>query len=164
LPAARIVAVFRQHGEQRQHALIAKLARGGPPALAALSEICAGDHPPSVVRWAVEALGRFRGERVEAILKRALKHPAMSVRLHAMLAVRSLGEPRLAAALLPLLRDESGGIRVNALALVAELGPRWLPDELRRALRDEKTYVRKLAERLISEARAASPVRRRSAR
>jgi HEAT repeat protein len=166
---SEIVAVFRLHGEERQRALIAELARGGAPALAALAGICEGEQPPSVVRWAVEALGRFRGARVEALLKRALKHPAMSVRLHALLAVRALDEPRLASALRPLLRDESGGIRVNALAMVAELKPRWLAVELKRALRDEKAYVRHLAGKLlarpaVSAASPAAPARRRSAR
>lgn len=79
---------------------------------------------------------------------RALRSPHMSVRLHAICAVRGFGNPRRAAALRPLLRDESGGIRVNALAVAAEYRPPWLKAELTRLSRDPKDYVRRLAKRL----------------
>ena len=73
----------------------------------------------------------------------------MSVRLHALLGVVALDEPRLANYLRPLLRDESGGVRINALSAVSTMKPRWLKAELTAALKDEKPYVRKLAKRLL---------------
>lgn len=141
-----ILRVFRAHGDHRQRACIRRLAKADLPAVKALAT---GAYPPSVQRWAVEALGRFPEKLAWPTVSRALRSPHMSVRLHALLAVRGFGNPRRAAALRPLLRDESGGVRINALPVVAGFRPKWLGVELKRALRDEKFYVRREARRLM---------------
>ena len=151
ISTAQVVSVFRRHGDKPQRALIRRLAKS-QSALGALSDICTGDYPPSVVRWAVEALGAIRGPVALGLIKCSLKHPAMSVRLHAILGISAFNDRSLAKYLRPLLRDESGGIRVNALAAVGALKPNWLPSELRRAIKDDKDYVRRLAARLQSGA------------
>ena len=151
---SRIARVFKMHGENHQRQLIARLVRLGPQALTPLCGICEGDYPPSVVRWAMDALGLFPGPRALRRIKGGLMHSSMSVRLHAMLAVRQLNDGALARYIRPLLDDESGGIRVNAVAIIAELKPKWLKTELRRALSDDKAYVREIAARLLESLRS----------
>lgn len=140
--------VFAAHGDRRQQALIRRLAKTPRAALPILKELAGGGHSPSVQRWAVEALGAMPERAAWPAVARALRSPHMSVRLHAVVAVRGFGNPRRAAALRPLLRDESGGVRVNALAVVGGFRPKWLGAELRRAARDPKAYVRGLARKL----------------
>ncbi len=145
-----VAKVFAMHGDARQRALIRRLAKSPAQALPVLMELTGTGYSPSVQRWAVEALGHLPERLAWRPVSRALKSPHMSVRLHAICAVRAFGNRRRAAALRPLLRDESGGIRVNALAVVGEFRPRWLGAELKRAARDPKDYVRKLAVKLGS--------------
>src|SRR5687768_13948172 len=71
------------------------------------------DHPRTRVRrWLAEALGFTGDPRALPALRRALGDPAMTVRLHAMIALADLGDPAAGPAILPLLGDASGGIRV----------------------------------------------------
>lgn len=140
--------VFAAHGDLRQRALIRRLAKSPRATLPILREFCGDGFSPSVQRWAVEALGAMPERIAWPLVARALRSPHMSVRLHAICAVRAFGNPRRAVALRRLLRDESGGIRVNALAVAAEFRPRWLGVELKRLRRDPKDYVRRLAKRI----------------
>lgn len=146
----KAAAVFGAHGDRRQRLLIRRLAKSPSRALPLVLELAGADYSPSVQRWAVEALGHLPERLAWRPVARALRSPHMSVRLHAICAVRAFGNRRRAAALRPLLRDESGGIRVNALAVVGEFRPKWLAVELKRAARDPKDYVRKLAAKLGS--------------
>lgn len=150
LTTGKTAEVFAAHGDTRQRALIRRLAKSPARALPILLALTGEEYSPSVQRWAVEALGHLPERLAWRPVARALRSPHMSVRLHAICAVRAFGNRRRAAALRPLLRDESGGIRVNALAAVGEFRPKWLDVELKRAARDPKDYVRKLAVRLGS--------------
>jgi HEAT repeat protein len=146
-----VLAGFRAHGDLRQRSLILRLAKSPAQALPILTELAGNQYPPSVQRWAIEGLGRLPERLAWPLVSQALRSPHMSVRLHAICAVRDFGNRRRAAALRPLLRDSSGGIRVNALAVVGEFRPPWLKAELKRASRDPKDYVRRLAARLSLE-------------
>lgn len=148
MTTGKTAEVFAAHGDTRQRALIRRMAKSPSRALPVLLELTGAEYSPSVQRWAVEALGHLPERVAWRPVALALRSPHMSVRLHAICAVRAFGNRRRAAALRPLLRDESGGIRVNALAVVGEFGPRWLGAELKRAARDPKDYVRRLAKRL----------------
>jgi HEAT repeat protein len=144
-----VVSIFRLHGDHRQRELILRLKRDGKGTFPVIKAICNGDYPPSVQRWAVEALGVYDKKIALPLLRKALASRHMTVRLHGLLGIGALGDRKLAALVRPLLRDESGGIRVNALAMAGVMKPRWLKLEAQAALRDEKAYVRSLAKRLL---------------
>jgi len=93
----------------------------------------------------MDGLGHFRAPAAAALLRRGLRSPHMTVRLHALGAVDRLGTPALIRAVRPLVRDESGGIRVNALALLIRRRVRGLRGILEAARRDPKAYVRAMA-------------------
>lgn len=145
-----IISVFRQHGDKKQQALIAQLKKDGKKSLRQLQEIYAGEYPPSVKRWAIEALGSFPARDVIKTLKSALKSPHMTIRLHAMVAIYHLGDSKNAKLLRPLLKDESGGIRINALEILTVYRPKWLKLELLKLANDEKTYIRNKVKKILN--------------
>jgi len=112
--------------------------------LLALSKTC---DRPVVLRWVMDGLGHFRSPAAAAALRRGLRSPHMTVRLHALCAVGRLGTPSLIRAVRSLMRDVSGGIRVNALALLIQKRVRNLSAILKAAKRDPKAYVRAMAAR-----------------
>lgn len=144
-----IISVFRQHGDKKQQALIAKLKKEGKKSLRQLLEIYEGENPPSVKRWAIEALGSFPERDVIKTLKSALKSPFMTIRLHAMTAIYQLGNSKNAKLLRPLLKDESGGIRMNALEILNVYQPKWFKTELKKLANDEKSYIRNKAKKIL---------------
>ena len=146
----QIVDVFRQHGDLKQRKLIQRLKKSGVSTYPLVRSICIGDYPPSIKRWAMEALGTYGRRLTLPLLRSALQSPHMSVRLHAILGIDSLDDPSLAGYIRPLLKDESGGIRVNALTSVARMKPRWLRTAATNAIEDEKKYVRHLARQIIA--------------
>lgn len=127
-----IVSIFSQHGDKKQRALITHLKKEGKKSLRQLQEIYKGQNPTSVKRWAVEALGSLQSKDVLKTLKSALKNPAMTIRLHAMIAIYHLGDSGNAKLIRPLLKDESGGIRMNALEILIIQKPKWLKVELKK--------------------------------
>lgn len=142
-----IVATFRLHGEQKQRLLIRRLQADEQRYLPMLQAIYAGDYPPSIQRWAIEAMGTFPAAL--KTMRSALKHSSMSVRLHAMIGIDSFNDPKNVRYIRPLLADESGGIRLNALDIAAKYRPRWLRSELTRLANDEKSYIRNRARKLL---------------
>ena len=155
-----ILKVFRAHGDAKQRALIQKLGKQKTETFPAIKTICTGDYAPSIQRWAVEALGVYPLKDALPFLRKALRSPHMSVRLHAVRAIGRLGNPDLARYVKSLTRDESGGIRMNALETLCSLKPRDLKAVLKKALSDEKWYIRQYVERKLDSTDFAS---RRSA-
>lgn len=144
-----IIAVFRQHGDKKQRALITKLKKEGKKSLHQLQEIYYGQNPTSVKRWAIEALGSFPPSDVLKTLQSALKSSFMTIRLHAMIAIYHLGNHKNAKVIRPLLKDISGGIRLNALEILIEYKPKWLKSELKKMVIDEKVYIRNKAKKIL---------------
>jgi hypothetical protein len=144
-----IAKIFAQHGDHKQRKLILALKKNGADSVTPLVEICEGDYPPSIKRWAVEALGQFPGQRTLKILRTALKSPHMSVRLHAMVGIAEFGERKNIRYIRPMLSDESGGIRMNALEIIARYKPRWWLSEAQKMTRDAKWYIKDRAKKLL---------------
>lgn len=144
-----IVSTFRLHGDNKQRKLIARLKKDGEKYVPMLQAIYKGKYSPSIQRWAIEAMGSFSSDLVLKTLRSALKNPYMSVRLHAMIGIYHLNNPKNIRYIKPLLYDESSGIRINALEIIAQYKPRWLRAELLRLSKDEKSYIRNKAKRLL---------------
>ncbi len=104
---------------------------------------------PLVRKWSLQALGELNDSRAVPVLRKALKDPQMTVRLHAVRALARTGKKSASRYLLPLLRDESGGIRVNVLQAVAAIGAKPSTRWLKIAIRDPQWYVRVQACELI---------------
>lgn len=108
-------------------------------------------HPNAWARSvAASALVRF-GRRARPGLRRALRDPAMPVRLHAMLALDRVWDRTVASAVIRLLDDLSGGVRINAIAILARRRVKGAAGALIRRLDDSKWYVRQQAARALGE-------------
>lgn len=136
------LAVRNDQKAMRTVARIVALGNRGLTLLLALARTC---DRPVVLRWVMDGLGHFRSPAAAAAVRRGLRSPHMSVRLHALCAADRLGHPALIRAVRPLMRDVSGGIRVNALALLIRRRVRNLGAILKAAKRDPKAYVRAMA-------------------
>ena len=102
-------------------------------------------HPNAYARSvAASALVRF-DRRARPALLRALRDPAMPVRLHALLALDRVWERTVASAVIRLLDDPSGGVRINAIAVLARRRVKGAAGALIRGLDDSKWYVRQQA-------------------
>ena len=73
----------------------------------------------------------------------------MTVRLHALTAIRAIRSRSLARAALALADDPSGGIRTNLIALLVELRVPGHRAVLEAGLRDPKHYIRGQCRRLL---------------
>ncbi len=108
-------------------------------------------HPNAYARSvAASALIRF-GRRARPGLRRALRDPAMPVRLHALLALGRVWDRTVASAVIRLLDDPSGGVRINAIAVLARRRVKGAAGALVRRLDDSKWYVRQQAARALGE-------------
>ncbi|MEK7466145.1 MAG: HEAT repeat domain-containing protein [Planctomycetota bacterium] len=122
------------------------LGTRGLDLLLVLSHTC---DRPVVLRWVMDGLGHFSSPAAAAAIRRGLRSPHMTVRLHALGAADRLGTPVLIRAVRPLMRDVSGGIRINALALLTRRRVRGLGAILAKARRDPKAYVRAMADKAL---------------
>lgn len=162
MPASAIdilIAALDVEGERAARRIVARLARR-PAARAPLAAAVLGHRSIRVRRWACEALAALGDPACLSVLARAAADPAMSVRLHALIAATRFRTPRVATLVARLIADPSGGVRVNAVDAASELlaaHPRLLRPLLR-AARDPQWYVRQAA------ARALRPASQRSAR
>ena len=160
----RLLLALDDDGERGPRRAIAALLRLGRPALLALRDAVRSSESVRVRRWAVDALGQSRDRGMLPDIRRALRDPNMSVRLHGISALVRFQSPQLGRALVPLLRDSSGGIRVNAVDAIARLGVSGCNRALVSMTHDEKWYVRVAALRALAARSALTPsIRKRSA-
>jgi HEAT repeat protein len=136
---AQVRAAFASHHETVSRAMLAGLSPGDD---AVIRRLWLEETKPSIRRWVVEAAGAAKGRWATTVIRQALQDSAMTVRLHALLAIGSRRDRRLAAATLPLAGDPSGGIRTNCLALLIDLKPQGWRTAVEAGLEDPKSYVR----------------------
>jgi hypothetical protein len=139
---------FAAHREVVSRAMISELSEAGAQGVAVIRRLWLKETAPSLRRWVVEAAGACPGRWVRPLIRQALTDPAMTVRLHALLAIDHRRDRTLAAEALPLTKDASGGIRTNCLALVADLKPEGWQKAVKKGLRDPKAYVRTLCQKI----------------
>lgn len=142
-----------RHSGTRERRVVARLARLGLAAFPHLISVLQ-DHPNTWARSvAAASLGQFRS-RARGPLMRALRDPAVPVRLNAMLALDSVWTPRVASAVMTLAADPGPGIRNNALALLARHGTKRAAPVFVNALRDQAWHVRVQAAQALGAMRA----------
>ena len=155
-----IIKIFKSPGEHKQKLLIEKLKLNGDQSVKLLIETLNDTTSIEVKRWIVEAMGEFDTPESRKLIIAALKDKAMSVKLHAIRAVRKINDQKIAKYVLPLIDDESGGIRINALDVIFEFRVRGYKSIIEKCLMDQKEYVRKRATSyknyLISDVRKKS--------
>jgi HEAT repeat protein len=157
----RLILALDVEGEREPRRAIAKLLGLGRPARLALRDALRQSPRVRVRRWAVDALGQSRDRSALPDIRGAFRDPHMSVRLHAVSAIKRFGSARLGQALIPLLRDPSGGIRVNVVDALALLAVPGCDRALLSMTRDEKWYVRLAALRALAARSALSPAIRK---
>lgn len=151
-----------RHSSKAERGAKQRIARLGPEAL---TELVAAlrRHPNAHARGvAASALARF-GRRTKPALLRALRDPAMPVRLQALRALDRVWDHSVAPAVIRLLDDPSGGVRINAIAILARHYVAGATGAVIRKLSDPKWYVRLQAARALGAlgtARARVPLRR----
>lgn len=91
------------------------------------------------------------GGRARPALLRALRDPAMPVRLSALVALNRTWDRSVIPAVIRLLKDRSGGVRGNAAALLGRHRGREASKALVRLLEDPKWYVRQQAARALGQ-------------
>ncbi|MCE9583639.1 MAG: HEAT repeat domain-containing protein [Planctomycetes bacterium] len=139
-----------ERNDRRAMKAVGDIVALGPRGFAILEALATSCDRPVILRWVMDGLGHYRSRAAEALLRKSLRSPHMTVRLHALCAVDRLGTPALVRAVRPLVRDKSGGIRINALALLIRRRVRGLDLLLKAALRDPKPYVRVLAAKTLA--------------
>lgn len=147
-PVWSILDELRGHSsrkERRAAARIAALRREIFPELVdALRH-----HPNPWARGvAASSLVRF-GDQARRALLRALRDPAMPVRLHALLAVDRVWAPSATPAIIRLLDDPSGGVRVNVITVLVRRRAHGASRAIMRRVADPKWYVRQQAARAL---------------
>ena len=151
-----VADIFKAPGEKQQRALIEKLAKGHE-AMKWLIELWDESKSTELKRWVAEALGEFNQPECKKRIVAALKDEAMSVKLHAIFAIKKLGDREFGRNLLMLISDKSGGIRMNALDAIYGMRVQGYQDFVEKCLTDEKEYIRKRA-RLYTESKDAKPM------
>lgn len=131
--------------ERRAVRRIAELDEQIFPELVAASR----HHPNAFARAvAVKSLARFSRSALRPVL-RALRDPAMPVRLAALLTLDRLWTGAVPPAVIRLLNDSSPSIRTNAAMVLARHGVRRATPWLVRNLQDPKWYVRQYTARAL---------------
>ncbi|MBX3474237.1 MAG: HEAT repeat domain-containing protein [Planctomycetes bacterium] len=147
---------FIAHGEVVPMRAARAVAALGRTALKPLLHALCTSADTRIQRWSLEALGLIGGEPALAAIRKATRDPAMSVRLHAIEALRHMNDRAGARELVRLLAYESGGIRGRAALALGELGNARCVPALVRALKDDKWYVRQQAAAALGQLRAKS--------
>ena len=149
--------------ERRRRVAVERIARMRPAPVAELRSLANGHHNAYMRAGALAALIRIRPRDLRALLIRATRDPAMTVRMRVLGAVRG---PRADARILSrLIADDSGGVRVNAVDLAASLRVVAAAGAIRQRFDDEKWYVRQHAARaagVLRDARASTGLHRLS--
>ncbi len=149
-----IIHCFGLPGEILQEAMIDDIVSGSANGCKVFIALWNGQHSVSVQRWAIRGLGKYRSPEVSEILLKAMEHRAMTIRLHAIHAVRESGDRALGAALLRLVDDPSGGIRMNVLDAIVSMKITGYEKILQRYVHDSKPYIVKRAQYYLNTATA----------
>lgn len=158
----RVLRAFRSTREQEARDAIPLLTEAGSAGAALVRQLWQEVTMPSVRRWLVEAAAEFEGAWVRTLIRDALRDPAMTVRLHALIAIGAAEDRSLARAALPLAQDESGGIRTNCIDLLATFRVPGYRSVLEAGLEDPKPYIRKQCRRWLDELTTRFPSHRSS--
>jgi len=138
--AARVIQKLRAYGK----------AAVGP----LLESVTDTKTHPFIRNWGLEALGAIGDTKAIPILLAALEEEKMTVKLHALRAIRHMKCKKAVKKILPLLRDKSGGIRVNALYTLSAIGDKSAILKVQAMLKDPQWYVRQAACEALAEMKA----------
>ncbi len=142
ITVSNIITAFKKPGESYQIKMIKSLTKLGSVGRDMLILIWNTSDKIDVRRWAIHGLGNFKDTQSKSFIKSALSDPSMSIRLHAIRAIRILGDKKLASNTKELINDSSGGIRVNALDVIVQLQVPGFCKVIEKCLGDPKKYVR----------------------
>src|SRR4029077_1726708 len=95
------IRALDSEGERAPLAAVMRVKRFGSKAVTALIAAMEESSSIRLRRWAATALGAIADRKSKPMLRRALRDPNMSVRLHAMEALEQFQDPALGAALIP---------------------------------------------------------------
>lgn len=144
-----LISGLSAHGDHVPRATLTKIIKKGDAGFELLVHTYKTIQKPSIQRWVIEGIGYFyKKPEARKLLIAALAHEKMTIRLHAMIALRKYGDPKDLKFLLPLLHDESGGIRYNAITFLKDSGIEGLQKEFKALEKDEKPYIRKLISKI----------------
>ncbi len=138
---ADVLDRLRGHSSRAERRAAHALVALGPKALPELARAAAAQPNAFARATAITALAAH-GARGHPAILRALKDPAMPVRLAALLALDAKWYSGAARQVIRLLGDPSGGIRGTAAAVLGRHRVRAARQALGGCLRDDKSYVR----------------------
>ncbi|MGE5373637.1 MAG: HEAT repeat domain-containing protein [Bacteroidota bacterium] len=121
-----IRALQDREGTVRKFAAILLGKLGDPRAIEPLS-MSLYDMHHEVRKASAESLAMFGGRSIE-VLSEALRHPEMWIRIHAMMGLSRIQDPRVAPLLVQMLKDPEREVQKQAVRSLGELkDPRTLP-------------------------------------
>lgn len=145
----RLFAKLKTQSDHKARSAIRQLWRKGPGALPLALSLFKETTDAHQKLWLLEYFGAFDQALPNRILFAALKNEKMTMRLHALIALRHRGNPRVAARVRPLLKDESGAIRLHAVETLWALQGQKAKKALLPLRQDAKTYVQRRVKQLL---------------